>query len=109
MDRLTGHDEHESNIADEDKFHLARRYYNLLQSRIDNFKNTLPSDKCVGVRVSGFGDNSLFKLEEIHYADPSLIALSCKSIDGLPVEIIQEVSHINLALVVLDAASHEAR
>ena len=101
MDRLTGHDEHE-NIADEDKFHLARRYYNLLQSRIDNFKDNLPDNKCVGVRISGFGDNSLYLLEEIHYADPSLLAICCRSLEGMPVEIIQDVSHLSLSLVALD-------
>lgn len=104
MDRLTGHNEHE-NIADEDKFHLARRYYNLLQSRVDNFKAALPSNKRLGVKVSGFGDNSLFLLEEIHYADPSLIAICGRSLEGLPIEIIQDVSHLSIALVPLEAAN----
>lgn len=103
MDRLTGHDEHE-NIADEDKFHLARRYYNLLQSRIDNFKSALPSDKRLGIKVPGFGDNALYRLEEIHYADPSLIAICCRSLDGLPIEIIQDVAHLNVALVPIDVS-----
>ena len=101
MDRLTGHDEH-FNIADEDKFHLAKRYHALLEGRIEHFKQALPDNKVVGVRVGGFTDNPLFYLEEIHHADPTLIALCGKTPDGLPIESIQEVSHISVSLVPLD-------
>lgn len=101
MDRLTGHDEHD-NIADEDKYHLARRYHNLLLARIESFKSTLPANKCVGVEVGGFTNHAPFHLKEVHYADPTLIALCGKTVDGYPVEIIQDVAHINLKLLPID-------
>ena len=101
MDRLHGHDEHH-NIADDDKFHLAKRFYSLLTARVEKFREKLPEGKVLGARVAGFGDNTLFYLEEIHYADPSLIAICGTSLEGLPIEIIQEVSHVNLSLVPID-------
>lgn len=103
MDRLTGHDEH-SNIADEDKFHLARRYYNLLQKRIDAFKEKVPSDKQLAVRIGGQGDNNLILLQELHYADPTLIAICGSTLDGMPIEIIQDVSNLNISLIVVDSS-----
>ena len=102
MDRLHGHDEHH-NIADDDQFHLAKRFYGLLKARVESFREKLPEGKVLGARVAGFGDNTLFYLEEIHYADPSLIAICGKTQDGMPFEIIQEVSHVNLSLLPLDA------
>ena len=104
MDRLQGHDEHR-NIADDDKYHLATRFYSLLNARVENFRSLLPQGKVVGVRVAGFGDNALFYLKEIHYADPSLIAICGTTLDGQPIEIVQEVSHVNLSLVAMDAPS----
>lgn len=101
MDRLQGHDEH-FNIADEDKYHLAKRFHALLEARVEKFRSALPAGKSLGVCVAGFGDNTLFYLEEIHYADPSLIAICGKTKDGAPIEIIQEVSHVNLSLTPMD-------
>ncbi|MCG8313298.1 MAG: hypothetical protein MI976_08785 [Pseudomonadales bacterium] len=100
MDRLTGHDEH-SNIADEDRYHLARRYYNLLIHRIDAFKAKIPQGKRLAIKVGGHA-NDLFLLEEIHYADPTLIAICGSTLDGLPIEVIQDVSHLNISLILVD-------
>lgn len=98
-DSLISHADHK-NIAVEDQFHLAKRYHALLEDRVAAFKKKI-GDNEVGACVPGLGEYGLFYLDELHHADPSLIAICGTTVEGEPIEIIQEVSHINIVLKVL--------
>lgn len=92
---LLSHAEHE-NIADNDKFHLARRYHALLLNRVDTFRKHVGPAHDVGMRLVNLGSTEIFYLDEIHHADPSLLAFCGTTLDGMPVEIIQDVSLVNI-------------
>ncbi len=97
-DRLEGHGI-PRNIADEDAFHLAKRYHTLLEERVAIFKERIGEQE-VGMRLLGELQEP-FYLQEIHHADPSLISLSGVTTDGRPIDIIQDVSNINIILLPL--------
>lgn len=97
---LLPHAEHE-NIADNDKYHLARRYHALLTNRVETFRSRIGPSHEVGLRLVGLGTAEVFYLDEIHHADPALIAFCGVTLDGMPFEVIQDVSLVNVALQAL--------
>ncbi len=97
---LIPHGDHE-NIADNDKFHLARRYHALLSNRLESFRARVGSSHEVGLRLVSFGSNEVFYLDEIHHADPSLLAFCGVTLDGMPIEVVQDVSLVSVALQAL--------
>lgn len=99
---LLSHGDHE-NIADNDKFHLARRYHALLTNRVDTFRDRIGAGHEVGLRLVGHSVAEMFFLDEIHHADPSLIAFCGVTLDGMPIEVVQDVSMVNVILQALPA------
>jgi hypothetical protein len=96
--RLTGHDELKQHAEIDGKY-LAHRYHDLLSARIEQFKSTIAPNE-VGIMISGFGAQGLtLYLDQIKHADPSLITFCGRTHDDEPVEVIQDVSHINLVLL----------
>lgn len=89
------------NIADNDKLHLARRYHTLLTHRVQAFQTRIGEGHEVGLRLVNLGGNEVFYLDEIHHADPALLAFCGETLDGQPFEIIQDVTAVNLLLQVL--------
>lgn len=97
---LLSHGEHE-NIADNDKLHLARRYHALLTNRVDTMRARIGPSHEVGLRLIGVGSSEVFYLDEIHHADPALLAFCGITLDGMPIEVIQDVSMVNVILQAL--------
>lgn len=97
---LITHGDHD-NIADNDKFHLARRYHALLTNRVQSFRSKVGPAHEVGLRLVNLSVNDVFYLDEIHHADPSLLAFCGETLDGQPFEIIQDVTLVNLLLQAL--------
>lgn len=89
------------NIADNDKLHLARRYHALLTNRVQTFRNKIGPGHEVGLRLVNPGVNEVFYLDEMHHADPSLLAFCGETLDGQPIELIQDVSLVNFLLQAL--------
>lgn len=94
---LLTHGDHE-NIADLDKFHLARRYHALLTNRVETFRARIGENYEVGMRLVDPGSGVAFYLEELHHADPTLLAFCGVTLDGLPIEVVQDVSLVNVVL-----------
>lgn len=100
--RLTGHDKLKIHADSEGKY-LAHGYHDLLEERIKQFKLTVAPNE-VGVRIAGFGPDGLtFYLDALKHADPALITFCGTTCDGEPIEVTQDVAHINLVLLGLPA------
>jgi hypothetical protein len=98
VNRLTGHDELKQH-AEIDGKHLAHRYHELLSARIEQFKESIAPNEA-GVMIAGFGPHGLtLYLTELKHADPSLITICGTTQEGEPVEVIQDVAHLNLVLM----------
>ena len=76
---------------------FGRRIYKKIQA----FDATLDTAHEVGIRLVSFGQTVTFHLENMGYANPSLISFTGKTDAGDPVELIQHVSQISLLLMKL--------
>lgn len=102
VSRLTGHDKLKLHSEAEGKY-LAHGYVDVLLAQIRQFKATI-APKEVGVQIAGFGPNGLtIYLDGLKHADPALITFCGTTREGDPIEVIQDVAHINLVLLGLPA------
>lgn len=79
----------------------ASQFYEHLANWISDFDSKLDNEHEVGVRLVNFGQTVVFSLEYMRYCDPSLISFIGRTQEGQPVELIQNVSQINILLMKL--------
>lgn len=80
---------------------LASALYETIAEWMEDFHASLDDEHEVGVRLVSFGREVVFHIEDMGYANPSLITFRGTSTEGNPVELIQHVSQISVLLVKL--------
>ena len=78
-----------------------------LVTMINEFDDRLDKEHEVGLRLVNFGQTFIVHLEDVGFWDPSLLWFKGKTEDDNPVEIIQHVTQISIALMVLPRKNTE--
>lgn len=85
-------------IAEEN---LASEFHRRLIEIINRFDEGLDASQEVGARLVNFGETFIFHLTDIGYWDPSIIWFIGTTDDGHPIQLVQHVSQMSVALVSL--------
>lgn len=80
---------------------LASEYAGRLMNQINKFDASLDQEHDVGIRLVSFEKTITFHLTKIGYWNPGLIIFYGHLDNGTPVELIQHVSQISIALLKL--------
>lgn len=80
---------------------LASAFCQRLITIINRFDEDLDANREVGLRLVNFGQTFVIHLEDIGYWDPALLWFKGFSETGDPVELIQHVTQISIALIAL--------
>lgn len=79
--------------------------YERLVRSINDFEQKLDNDHELGGRLVNFGSNLTFHIEDLGYWGPDFVKFYGKNDDGLPLELIQHISQVNVLLVALKKVS----
>ncbi|MBP3954944.1 hypothetical protein J8F10_06570 [Gemmata sp. G18] len=79
----------------------ASKFYKHLGEMIREFDARLDAEHEVGARLVNFGPSLTFHITGLGYQNPSLIIFYGITEDGNPIELIQNVSQINVLLMKL--------
>src|SRR5687768_10951450 len=77
-----------------------------LMEMIRRFERKLTDEQEIGARI-GSGPEQEFHVNKVSYSNPDLIVFSGRNAEGLPVQVIQHHSQLNVALVALKKLSVE--
>lgn len=80
---------------------MASGFYERLLEWINEFHKSLEDEYEAGACLVNFGQNIIFRIQDISYWNPALISFIGQKEDGSPVELIQHISQINVLLVKL--------
>jgi hypothetical protein len=88
-------------LADFQRASLASAFAEKLMKSIAHFDASLDADHEVGMKLVTFGQAIMFHVEEVRYANPSLIFFRGTTPDGNRVALMQHVSQISFLLMAL--------
>lgn len=80
---------------------LASEFHERLVTIINEFDRELDSSREVGLRLVNFGQTFVTHLDDIGYWDPALIWFKGITENGDPVQLVQHVTQISIALIAL--------
>lgn len=86
-------------LGDLAKASTADEFCRRINAQIKAFDDSLDQEHEVGVKLVTFGQSITFHVERLGYHNPSLIFFYGATVDGDPVQLIQNVSQISFVLV----------
>ena len=86
-------------IIDLNEHFYAKGYYERLANYIIEFENSLNEDEEVGAKLTSFGEKYTIHIDNIGYHNPRLICFYGRNENNQEIQLIQDVSQINILLV----------
>ena len=95
--------------VDEATLNPAKWMYERLVRSVIAFERNLDASREIGLRLIQFGPGETLAIEDIGFWGPDLIRFYGRNADGHPVELLQHMSQVNMALVAVPATGEPRR
>jgi hypothetical protein len=77
--------------------------------RFKQFESQLDYEHEIGLRLVSFGEKDIYHINGVSYISPHLLIFRCNSQDGGDIELIQNVSQLNILLAAVPKLGVEPR
>lgn len=83
--------------------------YERLCKLFNDFENALDDEHEIGIRLVSFGYNDAYHISGLGYWGPDMMIFNCSAGDGSPVDLIQNISQLNVLLLALPKVGEKPR
>jgi hypothetical protein len=87
----------------------AELVYDRLLEHFRDFESQLDGEHEIGLRLVAFGENKLYHIIKLSYDNPDILIFGCSTDDGRPVELIQNVTQLNILLCAVPKSGPEPK